>query len=201
LDYVDGLISDSLADGTNGHPETENGNGGPDVRLLENCITAIVISRLAAPQTPDNPWSTIIERRLRFQISVPASNEQIAGMKLVNIVRLVDDLRSASLKRRDKTVSQTLFNASNFQASGAGHQHKVQFCNLWNELQDSAAGAWRSNASAILPNIQTIYNTLHEGTDDPQVTPSLTPAHYLRCTTHVHYPRPPLTPEASTGPG
>ena len=201
LDYVDGLISDSLVDRANGHPDTENANREPDVQLLANCITAIAISRLTAPQTPDDPLSTIIERRLRFQISAPASDEQLASMKLVNLVRLVEELRSASLRRRYKTVSQTLFNASNFQASGAGHQYKVQFCNLWNELQDTAAEDRRSNASLILPNIQTIYNTLHEGTNDPQVTPSLTPAHYPRCTTHIHHPKPPLTPGPSTGPG
>ena len=203
-EYVDDLISDVLVDKANGHPDTVSANGDPDVRLLANCITAIAISRLtAAPQTLDDHWSSIIERRLRFQISAPAPVEQLASMKLVNLVRFVEDLRSANLKRRDKTVSQTLLTltARDFQASNAGHQYKVQFCNLWNELQDSAARDRRSNASlTILPKIQIIYNALHEGTNDALVTSNQTPAYYPRCTTHAHHPKPPLTPgPSSTG--
>lgn len=203
LECVDDLISDLSVDKTNGYLDTGNANRDPDVRLLANCITAIAISRLIAPgpHTLDDHWISIIERRLKFQISAPVSDEQLANMKLVNLIRLVEGLRSASLKRRDKTIKQTLLNASNFWASGAEHPYKVQFCNLWNELQDSATEDRRSNASLILPNIQTIYNTLHEGTNDPQVPPNLTPAYYPRCTTHVHHPKPPLTPGPSTGSG
>jgi len=191
LEYVDDLISDPLVDKTNG-----DGNKEPDVWLLANCITAIAISRSTPPQTPDDSdrWSSIIERRLGFQISALPPHEQFASMKLVNLVRLVEVLRSANLKRREKTVRQTLLIAGNFQASGAGHQYKVQFCNLWNELQDSAAGGQRSNVGLILRNIQTIYNALHEGISDPLVNPGLT-----RCTTHVRHPKPPLTPGPSTG--
>ena len=193
LECVDDLISYPLVDKMNGHPDTGDANRDPDVRLLANCITAIAVSRSTPPQTPDDHWSSIIERRLRFQISTPASPEQLASMKLVNLVRLVEGLRSANLRHREKTVSQTLLIARDFQASGAGHQYKVQFCSLWNELQDSATGDQRSNVGLILRDIQTIYNTLHEGINDPLGDPLPT-----RCTTHVQHSTPPLTPEPST---
>jgi len=197
LECVDDLISDPLVDRTNGHPDTGDANKGPDVRLLENCITAIAISLSTPPETPDDRWSSIIERRLGFQISTPAFPEKLASMRLVNLVRLVEGLRSANLQRREQTVSKTLQIAcSNFQASLAGHQYKVEFCDLWNGLQDSAAGGQRSNVGLILRNIQTIYNNLHEGIGDPLVNPGLT-----RCTTHARRPKPPLSPGSSTGPG
>ena len=196
LECIDDLTSDPLVDKTDDeHPDTGNASRSPDVRLFANCIIAIAISRLTT-QILDDHWFRVIKRRLKFRISTSAlDDEHLANLKLVNLVRLVEDLRSARLKRRDKTVSQTLFIACSFRAGGAGHQYKVQFCNLWNQLQDSAEGDRGSNAGLILPIIQTIYRALHEDTNISLVNPSLT-----RCTTHVIHPKPPLTPGHSTGP-
>jgi hypothetical protein len=189
LEYVDDLISDPLVDKANAHEDTGDAIKDSDVRLLANCITAIAISRSTPPQTPDGDhWSSVVKRRLRplrFQISTPPSPEQLASVKLINLVRLVESLRSSNLKRREKTVSETLLIARDFQVSGAGDEDKDHFCRLWNELQVSADGDRTSNAGLLLRDIQPIYNALHEGVI---VNPLLT-----RCTTHV-----PLSPGSST---
>ena len=57
-----------------------------------------------------------------------------------------------------------------------------EFCTIWNQLRDSmvAGGNPGSYAALILPNIRTIYSTLHCVTIDPY----LTPANYPLCTVH-----------------
>jgi len=57
-----------------------------------------------------------------------------------------------------------------------------EFCILWNQLRDSVetGGGPGSHANLVLPNIRTIYNTLHSTT----MNPDLTPANYPPCTIH-----------------
>jgi len=57
-----------------------------------------------------------------------------------------------------------------------------EFCTLWNQLRDSVAagGDPGSYATLILPNIRTIYNTLHNTT----INPDLSSANYPPCTIH-----------------
>ena len=57
-----------------------------------------------------------------------------------------------------------------------------EFRTLWNQLRDSMAAGGDPGACAtlILPNIRTIYSTLHGTTIDPY----LTPANYPPCTIH-----------------
>ena len=57
-----------------------------------------------------------------------------------------------------------------------------EFCTLWNQLRDSVAAGGDPGlyATLILPNIRTIYNTLHSTT----INPDLTPPNYPPCTTH-----------------
>ena len=59
---------------------------------------------------------------------------------------------------------------------------REEFCTLWNQLRDSVAagGDPGSYATLILPNICTIYNTLHGAT----INSNLTPANYPPCTVH-----------------
>ena len=172
---------------------TGNTNGNRDAQLLAKCIIAVAISRFTT-QELDERWSPIIEHWLVSPISDATPGGQLPSMKLVNLVRLVEALDSASPECRNMVPFQTIFEVSSFLADDAAPQHQNEFCILWNRLLDSVRlDASRSNAGLILPNICSVYNTLHGGTIDSDTNP----ANYPRCTIPTHHLNPHSTPGIS----
>lgn len=166
-------------------------DGNHDAQLLAKCVIAVAISCFTT-QKPGERWSPIIEHWLVPPIS-DTSPGQLLSMKLLNLVRLVEALDSASPEYQDMVPFQTVFAAGNFLMDYAASQHQNKFCILWNRLLDSV-GSDGSNASLILPNIRSVYNTLHGGTLDSPVDPILTPTDYPRCIAPTHHFNTHLTP-------
>jgi hypothetical protein len=175
-------------------------NASSYLQLLAKCTIALAISHLTA-QEPDQRWPLIVESWLSFSIYDIPSDKQLASMKFVNLVWLVKELNSANSQYLDQVLCyRTLRVARNFQMENVASKYKHEFCILWNQLHP-AAGVSGSNASLILPNIRTVYDALHRGTNNTPITPDLTPAHYPRCDidAHLHDTHPTQGPSVSSG--
>ena len=174
-------------------------NGNPDAQFLAKCIVTVAISRITT-QELDERWAPVVERLSNFPLSDATLGEQLASMKLLNLVRLAEELKSAGLRSKNNVPHRFLRTAGNFQVEGVSPESRNEFCNLWNQLRDSAASTWYpgSNASLILREICTIYDTLHESTNNTPINPDLRPANYPRCTIHTHPHDPHSTPGVST---
>ena len=170
---------------------TDNTNWDRDAQLLAKCVTAVANSHLTTQEPDDGRWLPIIKRWLALAIIDTTPEGQLASMRLVNLVRLVEALDSASPEYGNMMPCQTFFAAGNFLTDYATSQHQNEFCILWNRLLDSVRpDSDGSNGSLILPNIHSVYNTLHGGTIDS----GLDPANYPRCTTPTHHSNPHSTP-------
>jgi hypothetical protein len=164
-----------------------NANENQDARLLAVCIVAIAISHLTAREL-DERWPPIVERLLNFRLSDATLGGQLASMKLLNLVRLAEGLNSASLGSENEILREALRTAGNFQVEGVSPESRNTFCNLWNQLRDSATSTGGTNVSLILLEIRTIYNALHGGADDPPTNRDLAVANYYpRCTDPTHH--------------
>ena len=172
---------------------TDNTNGNRDAQLLAKCIIAVAISCFTTQQPDDERWFPIIERWLDFKILDTTPEGHLSSTKLVNLIRLVEALDSASPEYRDMMPFQTVFAAGNFLMDYAVSQHRNEFCILWNRLLD-LVGPNGSNSNLILPNIRSVYNTLHGGNVDSPINPGLTRANYPQCTIHTDHANPLLTP-------
>jgi hypothetical protein len=165
-----------------------NANENQDARLLAMCIVAIAISHLTAREL-DERWPPIVERLLNFRLSDATLGRQLASMKLLNLVRLAEELKSPSVEFKNEILRKALRTVGDFQVEGVSPESRNKFCNLWNQLRDSAAstGYPGTNEDFILLEIRAIYNALHGGADDPLTNPDLAVANYYpRCIDPTH---------------
>jgi hypothetical protein len=181
IDFI--LVADRFA---------SNAIGNRDVQLLAKSILAVAISHFT-PQELDGRWLHIIQRWSSFPISSTfdtTSRGQLSSMKLDNLIALVVVLNSADPRYIDKILKNTLDAASSFPVENVDSESQTRFCVLWNQLRDWAAVVPESGINLILPNIRTIYNTLHGDTNDTPIPRGLTVAAYPRCTNPAHPPNP-----------
>jgi len=190
-----------FAGDANGNPDAKDDpdvKDDPDAKFLANCIVTAAISRITA-QELDERWPPIVERLLNYRLSDATLNGQLSNMKLLNLVRLAEKSKSASLGFKNEILREALRTAGNFEVEGISPESQNKFCNLWNQLRDSAAstGYAESNASLILCEIRTIYDALHKPPHDTPIKPDLRPADYPLCNTPTHPHDPHSTPGAS----
>jgi hypothetical protein len=162
-------------------------DASPQVQLFAKCIIAVAISHVTFQELIDERWTRVIECWLPFPIPTFDANPdgQLASMKLDNLVSLVGVLRSADPQYSDKITPRTLSAACNFPVENVASESRSQFCDLWNQLRESASAV---PSSLILPNIYTIYNILHGGTTDSPINQALSPSNYPSCTDPTHRP-------------
>jgi hypothetical protein len=180
------------------HRYADDTNEDQDTRLRAKCIIACAISRFTLQKVAVeelNSWSLVVEHWLNSSISLVTSGEQLAKIKLANVVWLANELNSA--RDEFKTPFGTVFAAGNFVIESAASQYENEFCVLWNQLVNLAAVAG-SNASRILPEIRTVFNALHGGTHDTPIGPNHTLATYPPCNVLTHLPNPHSTQGPST---
>jgi Family of unknown function (DUF6535) len=178
-----------------GDTKPENANLGP--RFLAKSIITTATSHLTSSEyyrllNPDSESS--------LSTIAAISIGQFSSEKLDNLVSLIDLSISTDpqYKDKDKILSGTLLAACNFPTENVAAESQRRFCDLWNRLVGDSAAT--TPASLILPNIRTVYNTLHGGTDDSPINQDLAPTDYPTCIdpTRCHGPDLHSTPGATT---